>query len=224
MRVAFIITGDVRDCSVRKTLPSKVASCDVFCGSYSEHGEYLKEFGNTNVIINKLDITPPFGLGKNDMQQNMLQWLCLHQVIKKYKDQLSQYDVICKIRFDTILHDWGDYNSFIKSCNIKEKTIHNHSDLVFFGYSDVFLKAFTDFYDVVIPNTYIVRNVYSNENSWKSEIEFRNNLVKHQINNIRIQDQVKISIDRGNYKKVTWDGNRKLYSECGELLGKFTKC
>jgi hypothetical protein len=220
MKVAFIITGDVRNCKTRNTLPTKLTRSDVFCGSYQEHVNYLSKFGNNNAIIRKSDIRPPYGLHRDDMQQNMLQWLCLDEVIKRYKNQLLTYDVICKIRFDTIIHGWDDYHKFVSSKDIRDGVLYNDSDRVFYGRSGVFINAFEDFYDHTIRTTFIPHKHHNFRNSWKSEPEFRNMLSKKKIHNKRITQ--KISIDRGSYRKRTADGNEKLYTKSGMLLGKFT--
>lgn len=221
MKVAFIITGDVRICTTREILPTKIKNCDVFCGSYYEHSEYLTKFGDNNTLIDKSNIRPPYGLHHEDMQQNMLQWLCLDTVIQRYRNELLTYDVICKIRFDTIINGWDDYHQFISSQDIHDGVIYNDSDRVFYGRSGVFIRAFEDFYDRTIPSTFIKHEHHNFSNSWKSELEFKNMLSKKHIGNKLINQGIRI--DRGSYRKEPADGNRKLYTPAGELLGKFTK-
>ena len=154
------------------------------------------------------------------MQQNMLQWLCMDEVIKTFKKELLTYDVICKLRFDTIIHGWDDYHEFIASKNIHDDVMYNKSDLLFYSRSGVFVRAFEDFYDCTIPTTFIRHKRHNFQNSWKSEPEFRNMLAKKKISNNLIQEE--IIIDRGLYKKEASDGNRKLYTS-DMKLGKFTK-
>lgn len=220
MKIAFIITGDVRHCPTKNLLPNKLIGCDVFCGSYFEHSDYLDEFGSNNICINKQTIQPPFGLHSNDMQQNMLQWLCLDLVIKTYKNKLLLYDVICKIRFDTILHHWHNYGDYILSRKIEKNILYNDSDRVFFATTDTFVNCFDDFYNTVIPRTFVRHKNHSFANSWKSEDEFQKNLHNKDIQTISIDNDV--SIDRGTHKKTFGDSNKKLYSTSGELFGKFT--
>lgn len=220
MKIAFIITGDVRNCPTKNLLPNKLIACDVFCASYIEHSDYLDKFGSNNICINKQNIQPPLSLHSNDMQQNMLQWLCLDLVIQTYKNELLLYDVICKIRFDTIIHNWNNYNHYILSRNIEKNVLYNDSDRVFYASANTFINCFDNFYNTVIPNTFIRQKNFSYSNSWKSEPEFQNNLRNKNIKNIRIDNDV--SIDRGTHKKTFGDSNKKLYSTSGELLGNFT--
>ena len=84
MNIAIIITGDVRDCFVKDKIVKLFKDYDVFCGSYIIHKEYISKLGKNNYpfLINpENDIRLPKGIIKENMQQNMLQWLHLDNII-----------------------------------------------------------------------------------------------------------------------------------------------
>ena len=99
MNVGIIMTGDVRECFVKDELQKIFKNYDVFIGSYIHHKEYIETIGKNNYsyLINpENNIRLPDGIIIEDMQQNMLQWLHLDNVINKFEDQLLKYDVILK--------------------------------------------------------------------------------------------------------------------------------
>lgn len=224
--IAIILTGDIRKQSSAYSKMSEVfKEFDVFCGSYEKHSDYIKKIGKTNnyVLINPEDIRFPHNIKKDDYQQNMLQWLHMDNIIKKYNNNLIKYDVIFKFRFDTLIQNCEDYYQYLQNLckNIVPDTIYCDSDRVFGGDASTFLKAFTNFYDVIISETHINKgqneeNCFSK--SWKSEPAFAYNLKKKKIKIEYLGFSAPIL--RGNYPKTHADGNKKLY-ENGKLLGKF---
>ena len=108
MKIAVIITGDVRECFVKYKIPEIFKNYDVFCGSYNYHKDYIDTIGKNNYsyLIDELnDIRLPYGIIKEHMQQNMLQWLHLDNIINKFENKLKNYDIILKYRFDYLVED-----------------------------------------------------------------------------------------------------------------------
>ena len=86
MKLAIIITGDVRDCFVNEKIKEIFKNYDVFIGSYIEHKKYIDTIGKNNysyLIDKNDDIRLPRFVKKEFMQQNMLQWLHLDNIINK---------------------------------------------------------------------------------------------------------------------------------------------
>ena len=227
-KIAIIIIGDVRECNVLKDLPKHFSNFDVYIGSYKKHQEYVNTIGKktfTYLIDPVSDIRPPNGLLLSDMQQNMLQWLHLDNIIKKYHKNLLNYDYIFKFRFDIHIPNVNNYyyffNKLILSC--KDNKLYAYKDVLFYSNTNTFLNAFSNLYDTVINETFNDDNRNNNLNlfqhSWKAEpaIKYlfkRNNIIELPLN-------FDVHIIRGKYKKVTADGNKKLYDDDNNLLGKF---
>ena len=70
MKIAVIITGDVRECFVKYKLIEIFKEYDVFVGSYNHHKKYIEKIGKNNYsyLINpETDIVFPNGIKKEDM-------------------------------------------------------------------------------------------------------------------------------------------------------------
>lgn len=222
MNIAIIITGDVRECFVKNKIVNLFKDYDVFCGSYINHKEYVSKLGKNNYsfLINpETDIRLPNGIKKEQMQQNMLQWLHMDNIIKKYKDKLIKYDVILKYRFDYFKKN----NNFLSKIYVEPNVLFCHCDLIFYSNSITFLKIFSLYYDNLSKYTYDNKFQFNNilKNSWRSE-----DCLKIYLNKINVTRKVlqfqNGTIIRGKYKKTYADGNKKLYDEDENLLGKFT--
>ena len=214
LKIAVLITGDVRDCTAKETLKDIFSDCDVFCASYVKHRKFISNIGKNNYshLINEMtDIRLPFGITQENMQGNMLQWLHLDNIIKSYEQQLLKYDVILKFRFDYLIED----KSFLNKVRVHRNKLFNHSDLVFYSESHLFLKIFKGFYDKLTDYTYDPsRKIQDDslESSWKSEGAFRLHLKKLNVINARLQFK-KGFLDRGNHQKEYADSNKRLYSK-----------
>jgi len=223
--IAVIITGDIRDKDTFDMVKSQFNRFDIFCGSYVKHSDLLEDFGKSRylcLIDPNNDIYPPNNIPKENMQQNMLQWLHLNNLISNYKSQLVKYDIVLKYRFDTIIKGRNDYFSLLSTIqNIKENHLYNQSDLVFFAEPNTFIKLFENFYHQFISATFPHKNSYdgSFEKSWKSEPSFLKNMQHHNVVNANLPFVVEII--RGKYKKETADGNKKLYRN-NTMYGKFS--
>jgi len=222
-KVAIIITGDVRNCSTKDIIVRQFEDYDVFCGSYKKHADYINRIGKVNksVLIDPdTEIRFPKGLDKTNMQHNMLQWLHLDNVIHKFKDELLEYDVLLKFRFDCRVTG-GEFKETLKNLKAEQGVVHSMGDCSFYAEPRTFLRAFEDFYDT-IQDGFLHKNEMDNsfEKSWKSEAAFTENLKIKQLVDKRPLF-FRFSLDRGGYHKVTADGNKRLY-EGTKLLGKFT--
>lgn len=225
-KIAIIFTGDVRDCDAINEILYQFNNFDIFVGSYKKHSSYIEKLGRNrySCLINPdTDIICPYNLTKIDLQQNMLQWLHMNNIILLYENELLKYDVIFKFRFDTIIKNCTNYYDLISniSNSIEPNNIYNNSDLVFYGESKTFIKAFKNFYNKIIDETFQNKNIdeITLSSSWKSEPAFIYNLNKKNIKNII--SQLNIEIIRGNYNKEFADGNKKLYKD-DKLFGKFS--
>jgi hypothetical protein len=237
MKIAVIITGDVRDCHLNKNFNNLFPGIDIFIGSYIKHKPYFETFKCNKinmVLIDPIsDIRFPSGINKDKMQQNMLQWLHMDNILKKYKNDLLKYDVIFKVRFDTKLFvKENPINYTLPLYNVALKTLENklycNSDRVFYSKSKTFIKLFEDFYDEVINKTHKFKDLDLDINiidiakkykkTWRSENAFDINRQNKEI--LKSELGFGCKIIRGNYNKTTADGNLKLYYN-NKLMGKF---
>lgn len=221
MKIAIIITGDVRECFVKEKVVEMFKEYDVFIGSYINHKQYIENIGKNNYsyLINpETDIRFPEGIKKESMQQNMLQWLHIDNIINNFEDKLIKYDVILKYRFDYNIKD----DDFLKKISVIPNTLHNDSDRFFFSESLTFIKIFKTFYNNLKNYTYNNRsdNDDSFATSWKSELALKMHL--NSLNVINEKTNFSGSIIRGSYNKEYADGNKKLYDN-DIIRGKFTK-
>ena len=217
MKLAIIITGDIRPCFVTDLLIDYFKGYDVYCGSYIKHKKIIDKIGKSILIDENIDIRLPKGIVIENMQQNMLQWLHLDNVIKKFKKELMCYDIILKTRFDYFIEN----NNFLNTINVKPNILYNDSDKIFYADNLTFIKLFNNYYNELKDYNY--NNDINNksfEKSWKSEYSLKLHLIKNKVlNNNLIFSKGKII--RGLYNKTIGDGNKKLYSE-NKLLGKFS--
>ena len=153
----------------------------------------------------------------------MLQWLHLDNIIKKYLKNLLNYDYIVKFRFDIHIpkvNNYHDFNKIILNC--KDNQLYAYKDVLFYSNTITFLNAFSNLYDTVINETFTDdnRNNHLNlfQNSWKAEPAIKHLFKRNHI--IELPLNFDVHIIRGKYKKVTADGNKKLYDD-NTLLGKF---
>jgi hypothetical protein len=222
-KVAIIITGDVRNCMTKDNIIKQFEDYDVFCGSYKKHADYINRIGrvNNSVLINPdTDIRFPKGLDKTNMQHNMLQWLHLDNILREYKNELLEYDVILKFRFDCRVTS-GAFNETLKNLKAEPGDVHSMGDCSFYAEPHTFFKAFEDFYDT-IQDGFVHKDDMDNsfEKSWKSEAAFTENLKMKKLVDKRPLF-FSFILDRGGYHKVVADGNKRLY-EGAKLLGKFS--
>ena len=87
MKVAILLTGDIRDLSTINEFIVHLSNFDVFCGTYMinlEHCNKLGKHNKTCSINNTNNMTLPSGINIDQIQQNMLQWLHLDNILKSY--------------------------------------------------------------------------------------------------------------------------------------------
>jgi hypothetical protein len=222
MNIAVIITGDVRECYVKNKILEMFKDYDVFIGSYIIHKKYIESIGKNNYsyLINpETDIRFPDGIIKEHMQQNMLQWLHLDNIINNFEDKLSKYDIILKYRFDYELNDLD----FLSKIRVMPNKLYCDSDKIFYSDSLTFINIFKTYYSNLKNYTYCSDRGDNKDKfatSWKSENALRLHL--HNIKIPRNNLQNVGNIIRGSYKKVRRDGNKELYVN-NVLQGKFTK-
>jgi len=217
MKIAVVLTGDVRDCCVRDTIAATFRGHDIFCGSYLRHEPYLSAFCKHLCLINEeTDIRLPAGIRKATMQQNMLQWLHLDNVLRAYGPLLRTYDVILKYRFD-----YQVKGAFLNKISVRPNVMYNESDRVFYSDSATFLRAFKPYYDTLHHYTLARAGGFDINNTWRSELALQLHLKQLHITSAR-QQFATGQIIRGSYPKQEMDGNQTLY-EGGKIKGKFSK-
>lgn len=222
MKIAIIITGDVRDCSVKNKIVEMFKEYDVFIGSYINHKKYIDSIGKNNYsyLINpETDIRLPDGIKKTRMQHNMLQWLHLDNIINNFEDKLIKYDIILKYRFDYNTND----DDFLNKISVKPNILYNDSDRIFYSEKLTFINIFKTFYAKLKNYTYNSNRSDDDDSfhtSWKSEPALSQHLRNMKIHNKNLKNLGKII--RGSYPKTGADGNKKLYIN-NIIQGKFTK-
>lgn len=230
MKIAIIITGDVRDCFVKNKIVEMFKEYDVFIGSYINHKKYIESIGKNNYsyLINpETDIRLPDGIKKTRMQHNMLQWLHLDNIINNFEDKLIKYDIILKYRFDYNMDD----DDFLNKISVEPNILYNDKetprsivrDKMFYSDKLTFIKIFKTFYAKLQNYTYNSNRSDDDDSfhtSWKSEPALSQHLRNMKIHNKKCTITGKII--RGSYPKTGADGNKKLYIN-NILRGKFTK-
>ena len=218
MKIAVIITGDVRECFVKEKIVEMFKEYDVFIGSYITHKKYVESIGKNNFsyLINpETDIRLPDGIKKEHMQQNMLQWLHMDNIINNFEDKLIKYDILLKYRFDYYIND----KHFLNKISVIPNILYNNSDLMFYSKTLTFINIFKTYYSQLKNYTNHSNKSNSISKSWKSELALKMHLKRLNVINKRVHQG---SIIRGSYNKIHGDGNKKLYDQ-NKLLGKFTK-
>ncbi len=230
MKIAIIITGDVRDCFVKNKIVEIFKEYDVFIGSYINHKKYIESIGKNNYsyLINpETDIRLPDGIKKTHMQHNMLQWLHLDNIINNFEDKLIKYDIILKYRFDYNMDD----DDFLNKISVEPNILYNDKetlrsivrDKMFYSDKLTFINIFKTFYAKLQNYTYNSNRSDDDDSfrsSWKSEPALSQHLRNMKIHNKKCTITGKII--RGSYPKTGADGNKKLYIN-NIIRGKFTK-
>ena len=65
------------------------------------------------------------------MQQNMLQWLHMDNIINNFEDKLIKYDILLKYRFDYNIND----KDFLNKIRVIPNILYNDSDRIFYSES-----------------------------------------------------------------------------------------
>lgn len=207
-KVAILLTGDVRECDARNTILQYFKNYDIYHGTYDDNAEYVCSFPESNrcFINRETDIRPPLKLEKSDIQVNMLQWLHLDNLLKKYESQLLKYDIIVRYRYDCILLNENIFDTITPEKNV----IYNQSDFSFFGEAKTFVNTFKCFYDNIYSTYDYVKHRLKDEHesSWKSEQTFKEHIIKMGMKSKVIK---LVQVDRGKYVKVDKSGNKKYF-------------
>jgi hypothetical protein len=218
MKIAIVITGDVRDCPIKDKIKDIFSDCDVFCGSYSKHEDYISNIGKnnySNLINEATEIRLPSLITKKNMQGNMLQWLHLDNVIQKFEKQLLTYDVIFKYRFDYDRSSPTKDENFLDKISVEPNTLFHDYDRVFYSDNLTFIKTFKGFYDNLTNYTFQPNrdiNDDSFRSSWMSDPALKMHLKTIGVFSSPLQFRSGWT-PRGSHKKEHADGNKRLYSD-----------
>ena len=140
MKVAVLVIGELRNSEFVKNLYD---GCDVFVHTDKKYGEpfpakyqYFDE--NQERIVDKLINR------KGENFHRIIQWLRYHELLK---NDLSEYDVVVKVRTDLDLFIDNFYD-FLKDKTIEENTLYAIKDIIWYGTCDTIMK--TDFYNDIV--------------------------------------------------------------------------
>ena len=229
---AVIITGEYRDSDVVKNGSMKkfLQNADIFCGTYNDENiDKWKQFGKTIkfAFIDKQNPPLPNGLIKQQYNTKMYQWAHLDNVLKTFKKELYQYDIIFKTRLD--LETTNSLEEAALNMIYNDKTMYAKTDQLFYCKGDKFINSMSKFYNQIIPETYnlwlnkdlkkrrelplIPNNNYNglnslrktckpphyNGNGWMSEMAFTYHILKEF--DFCKESKIKIKINRGNFIK-----------------------
>jgi hypothetical protein len=132
---AVIMIGEFRN-ELSPEILNIANTFDMFISTYDE----FKNF--TDIIDSRHVITFP---RKNTLKfTNMYQWWHLDNVLKTFYRELKQYDIILKIRTDSIIHENITIGHFK---DIKKGVFYMNSDHSFYSDSDTFLKVMSNFWN-----------------------------------------------------------------------------
>jgi len=144
---AILITGQLRFRNeVRfKLFSDIIKGYDIFISTYTDYKNIAQKLTN-NIIF--LDTHPDY---KTTYQTNMYQWFHLQNLIRKYEDNLSQYDILYRLRTDINIPT----QLFNKTVN--KRTIYSIRDFLFFGESIHFINIFKNFFDEILNKYYGIK-------------------------------------------------------------------
>lgn len=172
-KIAILITSQLRfenELTFNLFL-DKIKKYDIYISTYLIYEKIAKKITD-NIIY--LDNNPDY---KTTYQSNMYQWLHLQYLIRTYKEKLSNYNILYRIRTDTNIPK----KIFNQEVNIS--TIYCVRDLLFFGHKTHFIRLFENFFDEIL-------NVYSG--------------VPHRYLNINYNNFIKIKNPRFYWKWITF--------------------
>lgn len=206
MRFLFIVVGQVRCLDTFNKLLDKLKLEDIIYCGYSDDKIHFSPKKNTDFVtisdLSEINKLLPKNLNKSYFQRNMIQWFHLHNCIINKYNKIKGYDVIVRIRTDTIIKE--DINLFKeKISNIDDDTIYSASDKMFISKSQCFLENFKDFYD----------SIESSKVGWKSEPQFQSFIRKKFKKSYSIETlNLKVKyINRGNFIRNRFDPQLEAY-------------
>lgn len=143
MRVAIILLGEMRFENEKHFFDFKklIEGKDVFISTYLKY-ESMAKIITSKIIINEVSLP----------QSNMYQWYHLDKVIKQWRDELINYDVLIRLRTDMIYK-----NLELENIQLSDGKIYAQTDQIFYGKPNHFLNVFDDMFDNVL-NLYSIRS------------------------------------------------------------------
>ena len=165
MRIAIILPGELRFESLNhfNNFYEKVKDYDIYISTYAKYEKLCKKLNAYYLIVDenktyeeKFDFVNIKSKNKN----RIWQWYHLSNILKKYKNELSNYDCILKLRTDIIF-------SKPKITKVNKYTIYAASDLIFYAEAKHFIKVFENIFDNI-------KNIYYNNVSKYIPISYDN--------------------------------------------------
>lgn len=208
MKLALIIIGELRDTA--NTIDKNrtfFKDVDIFVGGYKRDHKYYKSLeGNKNLCLSSMSFINkniPDKIGINHYKRSMLQWHHLDNVIKVYENELLEYDVILKIRTDTVIKSDIQFIKQKLKTIMKDNTLFYHSDKIFFSNPHIFINVFKNYYSSLTSNYSISEKELFKYFKKIKNINFIFSKIKRDL---RIEPLV-----RGDFVKIIGQGNDNVF-------------
>lgn len=182
-RVALLITGELR-VPYFQNLYNAIKGFPVYISTYTEYYTIAKKLSKNILLVDRDDTSVNLKINQNN-SHILYQWWHLNNLLKTYKNELVNYDVLVKLRSD--MHYLNPISPYYFN-NINLNYFYINTDWVFYGSTELFYKIYENYYEDILKGNFKLTN-YSNflqsfynvKNSyfWKRVARGRNKITKN---------------------------------------------
>jgi hypothetical protein len=143
MKIACIINGQLRikDTTHANELNELLKGTDVYIRSYPEYQNTFKFLSFKEKVLKSVPKLPQAGL---------YQYYTLQDIVRKYKNELLEYDLIFRYRTDLKLKIKNLANHLEENYEFKENTFYAKSDWIFCCKPKLFIELFENVFDIIM--------------------------------------------------------------------------
>lgn len=155
-RTALLITGELRT-PYFQNLYNAVKGFNVYISTYTEYYTIARKLSKNVLLVTRDDTSVNLKINQKN-SHNLYQWWHLNNLLKTYKNELVNYDVLVKLRSD--MHYLKPISPYYFN-NINLNYFYINTDWVFYGSRELFYKIYENYYEDIIKGNFKLTN-YSN--------------------------------------------------------------
>jgi len=155
-KIALLITGELRT-PYFKNLYTATLGFPIYISTYTEYYTIAKKLSKNILLVDRDDTSVNLKINQKN-SHNLYQWWHLNNLLKTYKNELSDYDVLVKIRSD--MHFVKPISPYYFN-NIDLNYFYINTDWIFYGSTELFYKIYENYYEDILKGNFKLTN-YSN--------------------------------------------------------------
>jgi hypothetical protein len=155
-RAALLITGELRT-PYFQNLYNATLGFPIYISTYTEYYTIAKKLSKNILLVDRDDTSVNLKINQNN-SHILYQWWHLNNLLKTYKNELVNYDVLVKLRSD--MHYLKPISPYYFN-NINLNYFYINTDWVFYGNTELFYKIYENYYEDILKGNFKLTN-YSN--------------------------------------------------------------